>query len=171
MTGLSLFYAAVAFVAAAITTQAPRDQRGGLCCVAMIWLAAWALFVTSWSDWSLASLLWRAGVPIRSEKLWAMSDLAVGLAAIRLGYRWLWGWLLLSLAVVQELIHYAGDPTLNSLPYLEYNRLLDGAWLVQASIFISVGGAGASDRISRYFDRRRFRRGSCASACARAEES
>lgn len=113
----------------------------------------WLHYVSSYSDHSLAALLWSHHVMVTNDALWKVADALTGVAALVVAAtrdRSL-GLSIYALSIAQLLLHgsfWEGG----LIGQAVYYPALDTLFWAQVAAFILVGGGGIVARVGRFLD-------------------
>lgn len=135
-------------VAALVVAAHSREDRAFAKMAGWTVLVNWALFVMPWvyNPLSLAHLAKIAGLPVRHEDMWALTDLA---SIFIVGYagRHVW-WAPIIWSLHMSMLAMLSVAWANSLEYIQYSAVLDVCLIVQLAVLFLVGGEGCADRLS-----------------------
>lgn len=145
----------VACLLAVFVCHHAREERACLRIASWVVFANWALFASAWYE-SIAPAfaLDRIGIYMPPEDIWSLTDLT-SLCAIIYACRRCWWAPLLWTPYLVCLCMYA-VAWVNSLDYMDYKEVLDGALLVQLAVLFTLGGDACADYLSRRWGLRRM---------------
>ncbi len=134
----------------------------------LLFIANWLFCKASYSEHPPVEVLWQMGFMLQSEGAWAILDLVCASAAFGTANRHWWGLVLWASWTFQCCYHVVAAWGL--IEDGAYSDALDAVFVLQAGVFLLVGGGGVRDHLDRLLDRLRRFRGVGRAAALRAEQ-
>lgn len=144
MSGEAVIYFGLCVLAIVFAAHAPKGDRTNAALLALCLTFNWLFIQWTYAAMSPQAVIRAAGLPIGTVDLWAIADLALGWASVRIGWNRWWGWTMFALCIAHLCMHPARPLIGDEI----YTFWLDKILLAQVAVFILIGGRKVANRLS-----------------------